>query len=111
VRATSARPEPGSAKTRGRAFFRTGIDPKTGFYVGEDFTFVEDAKSLGFFPHVLSKAVTGHIGKFEYKQDLAKNAHPVKQRNSESEIRLVVNFRVGRQHVAPIRFQQLRIDP
>lgn len=55
----------------GFAFFREGVHPESGYYLSEDFAFVEDAKHLGFSTYVLASAVTGHIGKFEYEQNLA----------------------------------------
>jgi hypothetical protein len=60
----------GNKRDFGFAFFREGIHPKSRLYMSEDFQFLEDAKLLGFSAHVLSNAVTGHIGKFEYVQSL-----------------------------------------
>ena len=63
-------PYEGETRDFGCEFFRTGISPKTGFYLSEDFMFIDDARSLGFDTYVLADAITSHIGRFEYKQNL-----------------------------------------
>jgi hypothetical protein len=51
-------------------FFQVGIDPDTKLYFSEDFFFVTEARKLGFETYVLADAVTGHIGRFEFIQNL-----------------------------------------
>jgi len=51
-------------------FFQCKIDPETRFYLSEDFFFVEEARRLGFESYLVPNAVTGHVGRFEFVQNL-----------------------------------------
>src|SRR5262249_51221935 len=51
-------------------FFQVGVDRTTRRYLSEDFFFVEEARRLGFETYLVPNAVTGHIGRFEYVQNL-----------------------------------------
>jgi hypothetical protein len=50
--------------------FHVGVDPKSKRYLSEDFFFVEEARRLGFETYLVPNAVTGHIGSFEFIQNL-----------------------------------------
>jgi hypothetical protein len=51
-------------------FFQVGVDPNSGFYLSEDFFFIGAARALGFETYLLPHAVTGHVGSYEFTQDL-----------------------------------------
>lgn len=52
------------------AFFDTGIDPKTGWYLSEDYKFCNDWRELGGSVWMLPWAKTTHQGSYGFKCDL-----------------------------------------
>jgi hypothetical protein len=61
----------GGNRDFGYDFFQVGIDPDTRLYFPEDFFFVTQARKLGFETYLLADAITGHLGRFEFIQNLS----------------------------------------
>src|SRR6185369_12684062 len=51
-------------------FFQVGADPETGFYLSEDFFFLEQVRRAGFETFVLPWVSTVHSGAFNYQMDI-----------------------------------------
>jgi hypothetical protein len=51
-------------------FFRAGIYPGTKTYLGEDYSFIEDARSAGFETYLIPWAQTVHSGSYEYRVNI-----------------------------------------